>query len=76
MRAGVQVSEVVTVMVTGMVTYRTSSYSFNNGACVEVGNHLQAPRPVVLRDSKDADGPTISVSSAGWRAFIARIKEA
>jgi hypothetical protein len=59
---------------TQSVTFRKSSYSFTNGECVEVGNHLQPLRTVVIRDSKDADGLRLSFSSAGWRSFITHIK--
>jgi hypothetical protein len=60
---------------TQSVTYRKSSYSLNNGECVEVGNDPRSLKPVVIRDSTDADGLRISVSPAGWRAFITQIKD-
>jgi len=54
------------------VDFRTSSYSGGNGECVEVGSGSQ--RQVVVRDSKDADGLLIAVSSAGWREFVGQLK--
>jgi uncharacterized protein DUF397 len=54
------------------VTWRTSSYSGNNGAnCVEVGNATQA---VAVRDSKDPHGPTLAFGPRPWRQFTDRIK--
>jgi hypothetical protein len=61
--------------VTQSVNYRKSSYSLNNGECVEVGNDPRSLKPVVIRDSKDGDGPRISASAASWRAFITQIKD-
>ena len=40
------------------VGWRTSSYSVGNGACVEVA---PAPDRVLVRDSKDPDGPALAV---------------
>ncbi|KOT93250.1 hypothetical protein ADK70_14140 [Streptomyces rimosus subsp. pseudoverticillatus] len=45
-----------------------SSYSDLEGdACVEVAIHRCAIR---VRDSKDATGPQLTVSSRAWAAFI------
>ncbi len=66
------------------VVWHTSSYSGNSGNCVEVGwrtssysgnagNCVQvAPTPdrVLVRDSKDPDGPTLALSTTAWRAFL------
>jgi len=53
------------------LTWRKSSYSGNNGGqCVEV-----AARGVVLvRDSKNPQGPVLEVSPETWQQFIMRIK--
>ena len=49
------------------VTWRTSSYSGNNGAnCVEVGN---AARLIAVRDSKDPDGAALIFTPSEWKAF-------
>jgi Domain of unknown function (DUF397) len=52
--------------------FRKSTYSAGMGQCVEVGG--QSRGLVVVRDSKDADGTRIPVSSADWREFVSRIK--
>ncbi|MEV3931653.1 MULTISPECIES: DUF397 domain-containing protein [unclassified Streptomyces] len=47
----------------------TSSYSGNEGeACVEVAT---CPHTVHVRDSKVTDGPTFTVASGAWTAFLA-----
>ncbi|WP_084628222.1 DUF397 domain-containing protein [Amycolatopsis nigrescens] len=49
--------------------WRKSSYSPNgNQDCVEVG--FQAPE-VLVRDTKDRSGGTLSFGAAEWRAFLA-----
>jgi hypothetical protein len=52
------------------VGWRTSSYSSNGAACVEVA---PAPDGVLVRDSKDRDGPALSVPAAAWRAFLTTV---
>jgi hypothetical protein len=52
--------------------WRKSSYSGTHGNCVEVARNL--PGIVAVRDSKDPDGPTLIVSPAEWRAFIAGLR--
>ena len=49
------------------VGWRTSSHSGTNGGCVEVA---PAPDVVLVRDSKDRDGPALAVPAAAWRAFL------
>jgi len=68
-----------------------SSFSFSNGNCVEValpfrkssrsnsGGCVEAatcPHGVLVRDSKDPDGPRLSFAPADWRAFTAAINAA
>ncbi|MGW1324436.1 DUF397 domain-containing protein [Streptomyces antibioticus] len=48
--------------------FRKSSYSGQQGNCVEVAPTVGDGRAV--RDSKQTDGPLLSVSREGWRAFI------
>jgi hypothetical protein len=49
--------------------WRKSSYSSSTGQnCVEVAVNL--PGVVVLRDSKNLDGPPLIVSHSDWRTFI------
>jgi hypothetical protein len=49
--------------------WRTATRSSNNGGdCVEVADNL--PGRVLVRDSKDRDGGTLSFAPAAWRAFV------
>ncbi|MEV0493782.1 DUF397 domain-containing protein [Streptomyces atratus] len=51
--------------------WQTSSYSGSEGgACVEVAAH---PTDVHVRDSKNPDGPTLTVAPTTWTAFTAHI---
>ena len=51
--------------------WRTSSYSGTNGACVEVAD----PGPQVLvRDTKDREGPVLAFPPDAWRRFSGRVK--
>ncbi|MBY8865911.1 MULTISPECIES: DUF397 domain-containing protein [Streptomyces] len=45
-----------------------SSYSGQENACVEVADTADHGRAV--RDSKQPDGPLLTVSREGWRAFL------
>ncbi len=54
------------------VGWRTSSYSCGNGDCVEVA---PAPDRVLVRDSKDPDGPALAVSTPAWRAFLSTVTQ-
>ncbi|MEV4755703.1 DUF397 domain-containing protein [Micromonospora sp. NPDC049559] len=52
--------------------WRKSSRSNDQGLCVEVADNLVATAGVVgVRDSKDPDGPVLTISPAGWSAFVA-----
>jgi hypothetical protein len=54
-------------------SWRKSSYSGNGGSdCVEVARNL--PGTVLVRDSKDRDGPQLAVSGRAWAAFVQGIK--
>jgi hypothetical protein len=54
--------------------WRKSSYSGGNGGnCVEVARNL--PTIVAVRDSKNPDGPALTMSPAGWDAFVQGIKQ-
>lgn len=54
--------------------WRKSSYSGGNGGgCVEVARNL--PGLVAVRDSKDPEGPALTISPAGWDAFLEGIKQ-
>jgi hypothetical protein len=41
----------------------------NGGSCVEVADNL--PGRVLVRDSKDRTGPTLTFDPTAWRTFIA-----
>jgi hypothetical protein len=53
------------------VAFRRSSYC-GGGECVEVGADLD--NGVVVRDSKDPDGPRLTFAAASWSAFLAGAK--
>ena len=49
--------------------WRTSTRSSSNGGnCVEVADNL--PGLVLVRDSKDRDGGTLTFSPDAWRSFV------
>ncbi|MET8825918.1 DUF397 domain-containing protein [Streptomyces sp. NPDC004610] len=48
--------------------FRRSSYSGQQGNCVEVAP--TAPQGRTVRDSKHPDGPWVTVSRDGWEAFV------
>ena len=52
--------------------WRKSSYSGNNGNCVEVATNL--PDLVAIRDSKNSDGSRLLMSAASWRVFVRDLK--
>jgi hypothetical protein len=51
--------------------WHKSSYSSQDGNCVEVARNL--PGLVAVRDSKESDGATLVVSREAWRAFIGSV---
>jgi hypothetical protein len=56
------------------VTWRKSSYSGGNGGgCVEVGVPTAVDR-VLVRDTKDRQGPVLAFSPLAWRQFAERVK--
>jgi hypothetical protein len=51
--------------------WRKSSFSGSEANCVEVG---RAARAVLIRDTKDRDGFTLTVPSEAWGMFTADLK--
>ncbi|MEW5352485.1 DUF397 domain-containing protein [Streptomyces sp. 16-176A] len=55
-------------MTANVGAFRKSSYSAQQGDCVEVAPTADHGRAV--RDSKQSDGPLLTVSGESWRAFL------
>ncbi|MFD9815404.1 DUF397 domain-containing protein [Streptomyces sp. NPDC059080] len=52
-----------------------SSHSNNGGACIEVTAILVASHGVVpVRDSKDPEGPVVSVPATAFASFVTGVK--
>jgi hypothetical protein len=52
--------------------WRKASYSGGaNGSCVEVGNVAPV---VMVRDTTDRDGQTLSFSAEAWQEFIGALR--
>ena len=52
--------------------WRTSRFSNNGGACVEVADNLSGI--VAIRDSKNSNGPVLLLTPAQWREFITGLR--
>lgn len=52
--------------------WRKSTFSSNNGNCVEVAANI--PGIVAVRDSKNPDGAVLVVTADEWSAFVAGMK--
>ena len=55
----------------GNLEWRKARRSANNGACVELA---PAAGQILIRDSKDQDGPIIAYSEYSWHIFVAAAK--
>ena len=53
--------------------HKSSRSSSNGGNCVEVADNL--PGVVLVRDTKDRDGGTLTFAPAAWRAFVTKITD-
>jgi Domain of unknown function (DUF397) len=52
--------------------WRKATYSSGNGGnCIEVAT---ADRSILVRDSKDPDGPRLPFGQETWQAFAAQVK--
>jgi hypothetical protein len=54
------------------IAWRKSSYSGNNGDCVEVG---WPEFGVAVRDSKQGSGQVLAFAEPNWRAFLVDLAE-
>jgi hypothetical protein len=57
----------------GAVWHKSSRSGGNGGDCVEVATNL--PGVVAIRDSKDRDAAALVFGRAGWRAFVAGVRD-
>lgn len=53
-------------------TWRTSSYSVQEGQCVEVADGICGRVPV--RDSKDSQGPALVFPAEAWSSFVSAVR--
>jgi len=53
------------------IKWRKSSYSGDNGNCVEIAR-LPSNR-IALRDSKNPTGPTLLLAPMDWQRFVANV---
>ncbi|MFG3284827.1 DUF397 domain-containing protein [Streptomyces sp. NPDC048111] len=54
----------------------TSSYSDNGGQCVEVATNLAHTHHIIpVRDSKNPDGPTLTLTPSAFTTLIALAKQ-
>lgn len=49
-----------------VASWRVATYTGSSGDCVEVGDTDSA---VLVRDTKDRDGGTLTFTTATWRSF-------
>lgn len=52
--------------------WRKSTYSAQEGQCVEVADEFPGHLPV--RDSKDPDGPALIFPTASWQSFVSALQ--
>ncbi|MEU4335036.1 DUF397 domain-containing protein [Micromonospora lupini] len=59
---------------TGARWRKSTKSGGNGGDCVEVADNL--PGVVLVRDTKDRDGATLTFSPQSWRSFVAMARDA
>jgi hypothetical protein len=52
--------------------WRKSTFSGNGGECVEVAADAEAR--VLVRDTKDRQGPVLEFGAEPWKRFVAQAK--
>lgn len=57
----------MTTKSTSSLTWRKSTHSGGNGACVEIA--VPTTATIAVRDSKDPEGPQLHFSREAWAAF-------
>ncbi|SDD57845.1 DUF397 domain-containing protein [Actinokineospora iranica] len=57
----------------GQYRWHKSSYSGNQGQCVEVGFDPAQPEAIAVRDSKNPGGGALLVDAREWATFRARL---
>jgi hypothetical protein len=50
--------------------WRKATYSAENGNCVEVASD----EAVMIRDTRDRDGVTLTIPARAWRAFTGQVR--
>lgn len=53
------------------LSWRKASASGIMGGCVEIAQH----REILIRDSKDPEGPVLKYTEAEWAAFVDGVKK-
>jgi hypothetical protein len=56
-----------------IMEWRKSSYSGTNGQCVEVAS--SGSGEILVRDSRDCNGPVLTFTPAEWEAFTAGVRD-
>ncbi|MFF0471144.1 DUF397 domain-containing protein [Micromonospora zamorensis] len=59
---------------TGARWRKSTKSGGNGGNCVEVADNL--PGVVLVRDTKDRDGATLTFSPQSWRGFVTMARDA
>jgi hypothetical protein len=54
-----------------VASWRVATYTGGQGNCVEVGD---ADRAILVRDTKDRDGGTLTFTAAAWQTFTGSLK--
>ena len=57
-----------------LAIWRKSSYSTQNGSCVEVAR-TAGTTAVAVRDSQDPRGPVLTFTASDWQTFLRHIKD-